>query len=98
MEQTRETPKTTTIAADATVRDYIASEAERQGLSQRQMLSALVKAYQHQAENPDIQRDEDRIISFLLKQEKRLIVPILITAQSVDSRLKVLIDILKDIE
>ena len=98
MEQTRETPKTTTIAADSAVRDYIASEAERQGLSQRQMLSALVKAYQHQAENPENQCEEDRIISFLVKQEKRLIDPILNTAQSVDSRLKVLIDILKEID
>lgn len=98
MEQTRDTSKTTTIAADAAARDYIAAEAERQGLSQRQMLTVLVKAYKHQAENPDQQKDDDRVISFLLKQEKRILEPILSTIQSVDSNQRVLIDVLKDIE
>lgn len=98
MEQSRDNPKTTTIAADAAARDYIAAEAERQGLSQRQMLTVLVKAYKHQSENPDQQKDDDRVISFLLKQEKRILEPILSTIQSVDSNQRVLIDVLKDID
>lgn len=98
MEQTTKTLKTTTIAVDLQVRDYIADEATRQGLSQRQMLTVIVKAYRHQQENPEKQKEDDRVISFLLKLEERILEPILKAVQLLDSRYKYLIDILKKME
>ena len=44
-----------------------------------------------------LQRD-DRLVSFMREQEKNLLNPILQTAQSTESRLKVLIEILTEME
>lgn len=98
MVQTPKTSKTTTIAVDLPIRDYIAAEAEQQGLSQRQMMTVIVRAYRDLQENPERQKHDDRVISFLLKSEKRILEPILKDVQLLTSRYNELIDILKKIE
>lgn len=44
-----------------------------------------------------LQRD-DRLVSFIREQEKNLLNPILQTAQSTESRLKVLVEVLSEID
>lgn len=89
---------TTTVCVDAAVRDFIAAEGESLGLSQRQVLNHIVNAYKQRSDNLTGGVGDERVIAFLRQQEKVLLDPILRTSQSVDSRLKVLIDILKNIE
>lgn len=98
MEQTRESPKTTTVCVDAGVRDFIAEEAERQGLSQRQATRHIVDAYKRLRDNPNEAGGDERITGFMRQQEKMFLSPILKTTQDTDAKLKVLIDILKDME
>lgn len=99
MEQAQEKPKTTTtVCVDAAVRDFLAAEGESLGLSQRQVVNHIVNAYRHSKDDPSEGAGDERIISFIRQQEKMLLTPILNTTLAVNSRLKVLIDILKDIE
>ena len=98
MDHTRESPKTTTVCVDAGVRDYIAEEAERQGLSQRQVTRHIVEAYKRLSENPADSSSAERITGFIRQQEKMFLSPILKTVQDTDAKLKVLIEILKEME
>lgn len=47
MKQTESMLKPTTVSVDQTARDYINSEANRLGLSQRQMILHLVESYEN---------------------------------------------------
>ena len=99
MEKAQEKPKTTTtVCVDAAVRDFLAAEGESLGLSQRQVLNHIVDAYKKRKDDPSEGSGDERIISFMRQQEKMLLTPILNTTMAVDSRLKVLIDIPKEIE
>lgn len=99
MEQVQQKQKTTTtVCVDAAVRDFLAAEGESLGLSQRQVVNHIVNAYKHRKDNPSEGIGDERIISFMKQQEKMLLSPILKTTQSVDSRLNVLVDILKELD
>lgn len=117
MESTKDNVKTTTVCVDTSVRDVIAAEADRLGLSQRQTIERIVEAYdlaRHQKDSDSstgdgvlqqvldavekmLQRDE-RIIAFLKEQERILLNPILETAKSTDVRIKVLVELLKELD
>ena len=98
MEQLKDKHKTTTICADITVRDFIAAVVERQGLSLRQMLFHITDAYKQQLEeSPAMKKGNDRIVAYMRRQEENYLSPILNTLQLMDSRLKVLIEVLKEV-
>ena len=99
MEQVNDKHKTTTVCVDTTVRDFIAAEAERQGLSLRQMLYHVTEAYKQQLEDsPAMKKGNDRIIAYIRRQEENYLAPILNAVQLMDSRLKVLIEVLKEVD
>lgn len=99
MEQVKDKHKTTTVCVDTTVRDFIAAEAERQGLSLRQMLYHVTEAYKQQLEDsPAMKKGNDRIIAYIRRQEENYLAPILNAVQLMDSRLKVLIEVLKEVD
>lgn len=99
MEQVKDKHRTTTVCVDTIVRDFIASEAERQGLSLRQMLFHITESYKHQLEDsPAMKKGNDRIIAYMRRQEENFLAPILNAVQLMDSRLKVLIEVLKEVD
>lgn len=99
MESTNDKRKTTTVCVDTAVRDFIAAEAERQGLSLRQMVYHVAEAYRLQLEDsPAMKKGNDRIIAYMRRQEENYLAPILNSVQLLDGRLKVLIEILKAVE
>jgi hypothetical protein len=99
MEQVKDKHKTTTVCVDTTVRDFIAAEAERQGLSLRLMLYHVTEAYKQQLEDsPAMKKGNDRIIAYMRRQEENYLAPILNAVQLMDSRLKVLIEVLKEVD
>lgn len=68
--------KTTTVSVDAVARNYINSEADKLGLSQRQMVHRLIESYsaqQNMDENTNIDKDEviKDIYTTLVKVLKR---------------------------
>ncbi len=44
--------RATTVSVDVSIRDYINQEAERLGLSQRQMVARIVEDYERQINSP----------------------------------------------
>ena len=99
MENNKDKHKTTTVCVDASVRDFIAAEAERQGLSLRQMVYHISESYKKQLEDsPAMKKGNDRIIAYIRRQEENYLAPILNTVQLMDSRLKILIEVLKEVD
>lgn len=106
--------KMTTVSVDASTRDRVNQEAERLGLSQRQMVARMVEAYdlsiQKGSEDAHIEtkdvydaldkvlKRDDRIVAFIKEQEKVLLKPILLSAQSTQARIDQLINILSNLE
>lgn len=103
----------TTVSVDTSVRDRVNSEAVRLGLSQRQMVSRMVEAYDlsvQKAESAEAQiqdiynvlekilKRDERIISFIREQEKVLLNPILTCVQTTEARVSELINILSNLE
>ena len=99
MENNKDKHKTTTVCVDTTVRDFIATEAERQGLSLRQMIFHIAEAYKQQlVDSPAMKKGNDRIVAYMRRQEENYLAPILKTVQLMDSRIKVLIEVLKEVD
>jgi hypothetical protein len=97
MDNIKDKHKTTTVCVDTTVRDFIAGEAERQGLSLRQMIFHIAESYKQQLEDsPAMKKGNDRIVAYMRRQEENYLAPTLNSVQMIDSRLKVLIEVLKD--
>ena len=92
MEQIQETPKTTTVSVDVGVRDFLAEEAARQGLSQRQVIAHIVKAYKQMGDNPEDNKGVERIIAYMRQQEKMFLAPNLKSAQTAEMQMKVLVE------
>ena len=106
--------KTTTVSVDSSTRDRVNQEAERLGLSQRQMVARMAEAYdlsiQKGSEDAPIEtkdvydaldkvlKRDDRIVAFIKEQEKVLLKPILLSAQSTEARINQLINILSNLE
>ncbi len=103
----------TTVSVDTSVRNRVNSEAVRLGLSQRQMVSRMVEAYDlsvQKAESAEAQiqdiynvlekilKRDERIISFIREQEKVLLNPILTCVQTTEARVSELINILSNLE
>lgn len=108
-----ERAKQTTVSVDVETRDLINIEADKLGLSQREMVQRLVERYLQQnssrsspsLSNDDIgekidrilQRD-DRIVAFIKEQEKMFLTPILESVISTDARISQLVDVLSNLE
>ena len=106
--------KTSTVSVDSSTRDRVNQEAERLGLSQRQMVARMVEAYdlsiQKDSEDAPIEtkdvydaldkvlKRDDRIVAFIKEQEKVLLKPILLSVQTTDARINQLIKILSNLE
>lgn len=105
--------KATTVSIDAKVRDAINAEAEKLGLSQRQMVARIMEAYMHvKDETPEqaqaapsiseanidaLLQGDDRIIAIIRKQEANILNPLLQIAQTTQSRLENLVSILSNL-
>lgn len=89
---------TTTICVDAAVRDYISKEAEQLGLSQRQMAKHIVEAHKRAAEKNSDSDEDGLVTKYMRKQEEMFLAPILKAVLDTGANLKLLIEILKDIE
>lgn len=99
MEKAQEKPKTTTtVCVDAVVRDFIAREAEQLGLSQRQMARHIVEAYKRTTNNTADSDEDGLVTKYMRKQEEMFLAPILKAVLNTGANLKVLIEILRDIE
>ena len=82
MEHLETVRKSTTVSVDATVRDFINQEAERLGLSQRQMVARLCDSFQlnqEKARAPDGEDTTDVIeklyesLEKVLKRDDRIV-------------------------
>lgn len=62
MKPTRTSIKATTVSVDASVRDDINTEAERLGLSQREMVTRLLETYELHNRNPSSPEEVDESI------------------------------------
>ncbi len=62
MKTTKTNQKATTVSVDASVRDDINTEAERLGLSQREMVTRLLETYELHNRNPGSTDDVDESI------------------------------------
>ncbi len=106
--------KMTTVSVDAATRDRVNQEAERLGLSQRQMVARMVEAYDLTQKNDEgrpnleakdifdaldkVLKRDDRVVAFIKEQEKVLLKPILLSAQFTEARINQLINILSNLE
>lgn len=79
VQHTRDPIKTTTVCVDTHVRDYINEEADRLGLSQRQMAIRLIEAYEHYKEAEDEEPDDVKLkniydcLDKVLKRDDRVV-------------------------
>lgn len=105
--------KMTTVSVDAATRDRINQEAERLGLSQRQIIARMVEAYDLSLKNEERQafeaqdifdaldkvlKRDDRVVAFIKEQEKVLLKPILSSIQTTEARINQLVKILSNLE
>ena len=96
--------KTTTVSCDEQTRQFIADEAERTGLLQRQVLAKMVEVYKRYATGDSseiekrITKDINRVIGFIQKQEELYHKPILENAKKNGVLIQKQIDILKDFD
>ncbi len=106
--------KTTTVSVDSSTRDRVNQEAERLGLSQRQMVARMTEAYDLSIHKDSeeaiidvkdifdaidkVLKRDDRIIAFMREQERVLLKPILLSVQTTDARINQLIKILSNLE
>lgn len=108
MKTSKQSLSLTTVSVDTSIRDRINSEAVRLGLSQRQMVTRMVEAYDlsqnEDANKPNLQeaiekmlKRDERIISFIREQEKVLLKPILSSVQSTEAKMAQLIELLKNL-
>ncbi len=103
----------TTVSVDAATRDRINQEAERLGLSQRQIIARMVEAYDLSLKNEERQafeaqdifdaldkvlKRDDRVVAFIKEQEKVLLKPILSSIQTTEARINQLVKILSNLE
>ena len=83
MNNHRNTPiKTTTVSVDVAIRDHINEEADRLGLSQREMVARLIEAYVQQQKmsdnskphvNDDLIKEIRDSLERVLKRDDRVI-------------------------
>lgn len=106
--------KMTTVSVDSSTRDRVNQEAERLGLSQRQMVARMVEAYdlstkkETDDQSVDVKdifdalekvlKRDDRVVAFIKEQEKVLLKPILSSIQTTEARINQLIKILSNLE